>query len=233
MNNPIECSESETFSSAAQKNFPERTIRVTFGENMEAWQISCFWMMVTSSVTQYWHCPICKLLTQLTFKMGAERHPQKTEVICYVADLDIAPLDWKIRKVRLLASVSTAVPGKVTLGVAAGLRQHIADQLLAKADVIRAIHELVQLCQDTMTEFALLRESPGISRINHILKVHGHTILQEKEAATIFEVGQRSLERLFPGFAEDSSEQATLSASLSGIGYKEHAMLPALHTFWT
>ena len=47
--------------------------------------------------------------------------------------------------------------------------------------------------------------------MNHILTEHGHTILHE-EAAQTFEVGQRSLERLFPRFAEDSSEQATLSA---------------------
>ena len=56
---------------------------------------------------------------------------------------------------------------------------------------------------------------------HHILRVHGHAIVQEKEAAKIFEeVGQRSLERLFPGFTEDSSEQATLSTSQSGIGQK-------------
>ena len=45
-------------------------------------------------------------------------------------------------------------------------------------------------------------------------------LLPEKEAAQIFGGGRRSLERLFPGFTEDGFEQATLSASLSGIGYK-------------
>ena len=72
------------------------------------------------------------------------------------------------------------------------------------------MHERVQLCQDPRTEFALLRESLGVSRINHILRVHGHTILQEQRAADIYdEVGQRSLERLFPRFAEDSNTQAS------------------------
>ena len=90
-----------------------------------------------------------------------------------------------------------------------------------KADVIRAMHERVQLCQDPQTEFALLRESLGVSRINHILRVHGHTMLQERQVAELFdEVNQRSLERLFPGFTEDSLEQATLSAGQSGIAYK-------------
>ena len=40
------------------------------------------------------------------------------------------------------------------------LRQFIADQLLAKADVIRAMHERVQLCQDPQTEFALPPRKP-------------------------------------------------------------------------
>ena len=91
-----------------------------------------------------------------------------------------------------------------------GPRQFIAEQLLAKADVIRAMHERVQLCQDPQTEFALFCGRLGVSRINHILRVHGHTILQEQRTAEIYdEVGQRSLERLFPGFTEDSMVQAS------------------------
>ena len=48
------------------------------------------------------------------------------------------------------------------------------------------MHERVQSCHDPETEFALLRGSLGVSRINHILRVHGHTIRQEKETANIF-----------------------------------------------
>ena len=61
----------------------------------------------------------------------------------------------------------------------------------------------MQLCQDPQTEFALLRGSLGVTRINHILRVHGRTILHEEEATKTFEVGQRPRERL-PGFTEDS-----------------------------
>ena len=112
-----------------------------------------------------------------------------------------------------------------------GPRQFIADQLLAKADVIRPMHERVQLFQDPKTEFALLRESLGVSRVDHTFLVHGHTILEEQRAAEIFdEVGQRSFERLFRGFSEDSSEQATLSAGQSGIGYKR-ARVRLQHTW--
>ena len=117
-----------------------------------------------------------------------------------------------------VAKTSTVTAGSITLGVSVGPRQFIADQLLAKADVIRAMHEGVLLYPQT--EIALLCESLDDSRTNHILRGHGHTILQEQRAAEIYdEVGQRSLERLFPGFTEDSMEHATLSAGQSRIGY--------------
>ena len=61
--------------------------------------------------------------------------------------------------------------------------------------------------QDPQTEFALLRESLGASRINHILQVQGHTILQEQRAAEICdEAGQQSLERL-PGQHDTTDPQ--------------------------
>ena len=151
-----------------------------------------------------------------------------------------------ISDVRLLTSFFAAVRGNVTLRVAAGPRQYIADQVLAKGDVSRAMHERVQLCQAPQTEFALQRESLGVSRINHILTVHGHIVLEEREAAKIFdEVGQRSLERLFPGsitgqLGRDKPHSAPANQVL---GTKEHAMLRTLQTselshcpsrgFWT
>ena len=123
-------------------------------------------------------------------KLGQNETPQKTQVIYDVTDMDAAPPEWTTNDVRPLASVSTAVHGHVTLGVAVAPRQYIADQLLAKADAIRGMHERVRLCQDPQTKFALLRESLGVSRINHILRVHGHTILQAKRAAEVYdEVG--------------------------------------------
>ena len=61
--------------------------------------------------------------------------------------------------VQNMAKVITVTEGCKTLGVPVGPRQHIADPLMAKADVIRAMHERVQPCQDTQTAFALLRES--------------------------------------------------------------------------
>ena len=117
-------------------------------------------------------------------KIGAERNPLKTEVIYFSPNLAAAPPVSRVTDVCLLASVSRAACGSNTLGVTVEPRQFIADSLLAKkeqADVIRAMHECVQLCQDPRAEFALLRESLGVSRMNHILRVHGHTILQERD----------------------------------------------------
>ena len=124
---------------------------------------------------------------------------------------------------------SAVTDGSITLGVAVGS----ADQLLSKADVIRAMHERVQLFQDPQTEFALLRESLGVGCINHILRIHGHTILQEQSAAEVYdEIGQRSLERLFLGLTEDSKTQATLSAGQSGIGFKKERETSLLLHTW-
>ena len=79
----------------------------------------------------------------------------------------------------------------------------------------------VQLCQDPQAQFTLLRESLGVSRVNHTSRVLGHMFLTEETAAnTSDEVGQGSPERLFPGFTEDSAQQATLSAGQAGAGCK-------------
>ena len=63
-------------------------------------------------------------------------------------------------------------------------------------------------------EFAFLRESLGVSRISHIFRVYGHTTHDEERKRQTFEVGQRSLERLFPGFTEHSTEQGAATGGL-------------------
>ena len=60
------------------------------------------------------------------------------------------------------------------------------------------MHERVGLCKDPLTEFDFIRESLGVSMVNHIFRVHGHVILEEESPARTFgEVGLRSLERVF------------------------------------
>ena len=69
-------------------------------------------------------------------------------------DLVAAPPERRLDDVQNMAKVSTVTAGSTTLRVAVGPQQFTTDQLLAKADVSRAMQERVQLCQDPQTEFA-------------------------------------------------------------------------------
>ena len=195
---------------------------------MEAWRTIGTWMMVTFCVTRSKCRLTCRKFDNPNANVGAGRTPLNTEVIHYVDELSAAPPAWRSDDVQNTAKVSTVTAGSITLGVAVGPRQFIADRLLAKADVIRAMRERVQLCQDLQTEFALFRESLGVSRIKHILRVHGHTTLQEQRAADNYD----ELETLFPRFMEDSIVQATLTAKASlESGTKECETSRLQHTW--
>ena len=87
-------------------------------------------------------------------RVGAERNPLRTGVIYCVSDLDAAPPESNIGDVRRLPKTSAVTGGSTTLGVAV-----LGNSSQTSADVIRAVHERVQLCQDPQTEFALLREN--------------------------------------------------------------------------
>ena len=51
-------------------------------------------------------------------------------------------------EIRALATVVTGVHGNIALGVAVEPQRCIADQLMAKVDVMRDMYERVQQCQD-------------------------------------------------------------------------------------
>ena len=138
-------------------------------------------------------------------KIGAERATQKTEDIYYFPNLDAAPPEWRVNDVCLLASVSTAACGiwqtnfwrqtsfAPCMNVSSCVRTR-RQNLPSSASVLASV-ESTTSSECTVTQFF------------------------KRQAANIFdEVGQRSLERLLPGFTEDGLEQATLSASQSGIG---------------
>ena len=156
------CRKNKIFSWVGQRNSPELKTHDMLCKKMKVWEVDdgdilCHPILVPSYLQQF---------DDANDKIAAERNPQKAEVIYYVADLAAAPPEWKVDEVRKLASVSTAATGSNTRGVAAGPRQFIAEKLQAKADAIRALHERVQLCQDPQTEFALLRESLGVSPVS-------------------------------------------------------------------
>ena len=104
---------------------PEKLTRVDHPRHAlqeNAQQTSGTLMMVTSYVAQCWYCPTCKHLTQPTLILESETNSKQKSST--TSDLDTAPPDWKINEVRPLASVDTG----------------ITDQLLANADVIRAMN---------------------------------------------------------------------------------------------
>ena len=85
---------------------------------MDDGDISCHLVLVPSYLHEF---------DDANKKVGADRNPQKTEVIYYVKDLNATPLAVKIDEVRKLASVSTVTAGNATLGVAVGPWQFIAE----------------------------------------------------------------------------------------------------------
>ena len=111
----------------------------------EAYQTSGTLMMVASCVTPMLVLPNSQAFDTANGEILAERNHQTTEGTYYVSGLDTALPDWKICEVRLGASVDIASRGNVTLGVAVGPRRSATDQLLAKANVIRAMREGVRL----------------------------------------------------------------------------------------
>ena len=149
--------------------------------------------------------PFLQDLDVANARVGAERHPLKTEVIYHVNDPDVAPPEWKIGDVRSLAKTSPVTDGSTTLGVAVGSQQVVTDQLLSKADVLRAMHERVQLCQDPQTQFALLRQSLGVSRST---TSYGFTATQSWRN----KVPQRSTTKLGNGPSNGSSRVSQRTA---------------------
>ena len=126
-------------------------------------------------------------------KVGAERNPQKTQVIYHVNDLDAAPLEWEIRDVQSMAKVSTVTTGSIT--------PDLGSTSWTKSWAKQTSFE--QCTNASSCGRTRRRSSPSSERVWELavsttfLRVHGHPILQEQRAAEIFdEVGQRSLEWL-------------------------------------
>ena len=75
-------------------------------------------------------------------KVGAEQNPQKTEVICFIEDLDAAPPERKVDDVQRTAAVSIVTAGSTTIGVAVGRASNYApasSALSGPADRIRSL----------------------------------------------------------------------------------------------
>jgi hypothetical protein len=91
-----------------------------------------------------------------------------------------------------------------------------------KIQVVKAMYERTQVCADPQTEFILARQSLGVSRVNHILRVHGSRLSDEGSTTRSFdELGQATLDRLFPGITPAGHIQASWSTRHSGVGWRQ------------
>ena len=125
----------------ARKSSPELTTRSTRNRNnggladlwyMDDGDIMCHPILVPSFLQEF---------DVANARVRAERNPQNTEVLNYANDLDAAQPEWRIRDVQNMAKVTTDIEGteptkngrSITLGVAAGPRQYIADQLFGQS----------------------------------------------------------------------------------------------------
>ena len=117
---------------------------------------------------------------------------------------------WSLREVRYPGAVTSASDGDTTLQGCRG-RSCVADQLETERDVIRTLHERAPFCHDPKTEFAWLRGSLGVNRVNLILRVHGHTIFEEAGAAKVFDEKRQG-----------STEQVPLSANNPALDTRWH-----------
>ena len=156
----------------------------------------------------------------------AERNRVKSEVIYYVDESTLAEHaeSWGIAAVQELASVSTADVGQMTLGVATGPVEALRRQLAQKAKVVEAMHEKVAICADVQTEHVLCRQSLRVGRVNHILRVQGHDLALEHAPLDAFDsLAKETMDRLFPGLEPEGYQQASLAASLGGLGWRSAA----------
>ena len=129
--------------------------------------------------------------------------------------------DWRLHAVRQQAQVRTIDESNVTLGVVTGDLPRIEQHLSEKTMVVQAIQSKVELCQDSQTEHVLSRQSLGVARVNHILRVHGDVMKgQGGELQKFDDLTCQAMARLFPGLTPESRAQATLAPPLGGLGWR-------------
>ena len=130
-------------------------------------------------------------------------------------------VSWQLGRVRQLAAVADAVPPGFTLGVMNGPVEDLAGQVQDKLKVVTAMRSKLAVAQDPQTEHVLNKDCLNASRVNHILRLHGHVLATESTCLGAFYDGaRREQERLFPGLMEESFVQAALGPRVGGLGWR-------------
>ena len=231
----------------AMQEFDERRVRVTAWESVPPAQRRVaddgsimtdprLEVQASGGIADFWYLddgdilcdprlvmPFVQYYDAADARVGGERNIMKTKVLYYtdVDTLEVNAAAWRLDEVRTVATVGTADTAEPTLGVVTGALSHVEEQLQQKVLVVKAMQTRVGICQDVQTEHVLNRQSLGIGRVNHILRVHGDELLQHSEALGCFDTSAREAkDRLFPGLTPESHEQASFGAAVGGLGWR-------------
>ena len=94
---------------------------------------------------------------------------------------------WNLNRVRQLAAVSGAAHPGLTLGVMTGPVADLAGQVQDKLKVVTAMRSKLAVAQDPQTEHVLNKDCLNVSRVKHILRVHGHVLAMEASCLNAFD----------------------------------------------
>ena len=169
--------------------------------------------------------PYLRAFDEVNAHVGALRNLTKTEVILYTSpdDLHKHHTEWDWDFVRSQATVRFAddLEGITTLGVVNGQSAAIEAQVAQKAQIVATMYQRAELCQDAQTEHVLGRQSLGVCRLNHLLRVHGHHLhKQGKDLQRFDDATFSAMSRLFPGITPEGRVQASLAAAKGGLGWR-------------
>jgi len=169
--------------------------------------------------------PYLQAFDEANAKVGAVRNRTKTEVIFYATPEELSNhhQDWQVDFLQTQATLTSAgsEEGMVTLGIVTGHQKAVVHQVAQKRQVVQAMYQKAEVCQDAQTEHVLGRQSLGVSRLNHVLRVHGHNLHTQDTALRKFDVAsQAALGRLFPGISAEGHLQASLAVARGGLGWR-------------
>jgi hypothetical protein len=170
--------------------------------------------------------PFLRAFDAENVRVGAQRNRTKTEVILY-GSLQLLEDNREAWEVDYITSQATILhagsqEGVVTLGVVTGEAEAIGQQVIQKAQVVRAMYHRAEVCQDAQTEHVLGRLSLGVCRLNHLLRVHGHDLHRDTSSLQRFDDAAFSaMARLFPGITKEGQEQAALAVGRGGLGWRK------------
>ena len=216
------CRSQSTSSFAAQKSSPVPTTGSMRCRKSEAWRINGTWTTVTSCATQFWCCLFSAGFRrrQRQGRSGTEPTENRSHLLrersgcgaTRVEDPRRAEHGENLCRLPTVASHSESLLDLSSSSRTSSWARQTSSERCTNVFNSARTRRRSSPSSERVWESALSTISGGFPATKSC---------RNRGAAEVHdEVGQRSLERLFPGLTEDSMTQATLSAGQSGIGFK-------------